>query len=263
MLRMLRVEGRRTVQSLALWIIFGVMVVVSFWFSGMTFAKFPEEISAAYGMQYGTATPMSRGEYVFLRTMSDASFTAWLSVIAGALLIGMEFSNRTINHLIYAGNRRISILVVKLLYFYLCTLFLSAVYPVASCFRYSLTWFSGLTQSDVAYVLRCVGCRTLIDMAMMSFALVSAFAFRDVIRTLVCSLIIVVVLSQLMNIVRGVGNGALIKNMIDYFPALTINKIMFRDASVENIRRSMLYSCTMILSTWISCHLFFRKANLK
>ena len=263
MLRMLRVEGRRAVQSLALWIIFGIMVVVSFWFSGMTFAKLPEELSAAYGMQYETPTPMSRGEYVFLRTMSDASFTAWLSVIAGALLIGMDFSNRTINHLIYAGNSRISILIVKLLYFYVCTLFLSAVYPVANCFRYSMTWFSGLKQSDFTYVLRCVGCRTLIDMAMMSFALVPAFAFRDVIGTLVCSLIIVVVLSQLMNITRGVGDGALIKNAIEYFPALAINKIMYRDTSVETIRKAMLYSGTMVLITWISCHLFFRKADLK
>ena len=66
-----------------------------------------------------------------------------------------------------------------------------------------------------------------------------------------------------MNIIRGVGDGALIKNAIEYFPALAINKTMYRDTSVETIRKAMLYSGTMVLITWISCHLFFRKADLK
>ena len=91
MLRMLRVEGKKTLLSVTLWAIFAVMVFISFWFSGMNFSKLPDELSSAYGMQYALEEPMSRGEYVFLRTMSDASFTAWLSIIAGALIIGMDF----------------------------------------------------------------------------------------------------------------------------------------------------------------------------
>ncbi|MBO4297504.1 MAG: hypothetical protein J5998_01795 [Clostridia bacterium] len=262
MLRMLKVEGCKTLRSASLWVIFIVMIAISIIFTSPTFSRLPETLKSAYGMQYALEQPMSRGEYVFLRTMSDASFTAWLSVIAGALIIGMDFANRTVNNLIYAGNKRISILIVKLFYFYLSALLLSAVYPLANCIKYSADWFSGMASSDIVYVLRCVSCRALIDMAMMSFALVSAFAFRDVIRTLVCSLITIVAISQLMRIAGDIENNA-IKAIIEYFPAFAIQKVMLRDTSREVIQRSMLYSAVMVMLTGISCYLFFKKADLK
>lgn len=263
MLRMLRVEGKKTLLSVTLWAIFAVMVFISFWFSGMNFSKLPDELSSAYGMQYALEEPMSRGEYVFLRTMSDASFTAWLSIIAGALIIGMDFSNRTINNLIYAGNKRINVLIVKLVYFYISTFLLSSVYPAVNCIKYSLKWFYELTQDDVIYVLRCIAYRAILDMAMMSFTLVSAFVFRDIVRTLGCSLIIIVVMSQLMGMVNGIENGSMIRDIVEYFPAYSIRKVMFREVSSEIVNRSMLYSTVMILITGLSCYILFRRADLQ
>ena len=93
MFRLFAFEGHKAIRNLAFWIIFGVMLIVGFWFSGMMFEKLPDVLGSAYGMQYALEQPISRGEYVFLRTISDVSFTAWLSVIAGAMLIGLEFSN--------------------------------------------------------------------------------------------------------------------------------------------------------------------------
>ena len=263
MFRLFAFEGHKAVRNLAFWIIFGVMLIVGFWFSGMMFEKLPDVLSSAYGMQYALKQPISRGEYVFLRTISDVSFTAWLSVIAGAMLIGLEFSNRTINHLIYAGNSRLSIIIVKLFYFYISTLILSLVYPIANCLKYSTDWISNLTADDLHYVLRCVVTRCVIDMAMMSFSLISVFVFRDVIRSLGCSLIVIVVLSQLMGLANNIDSNTLLGRLIQYFPAYAVKKIMFRDVARSDLYYSLIYSFIMVFGTSLTCYLLFRRADIK
>ena len=255
-------EGKRTAQSITLWVVFAIMVSISFIYSGAAFSRFPEQLSSAYGIQYASSRPISRGEYVFLRTMGDASFTAWMSVIAGALLIGMDFENRTINNLIFAGNRRITIVIVKLFYFFISSILLSAVYPIISCLRFSTKWFSELNQDDILYVLRCASYRAIIDMAMMSFALISVFIFKDIIKTLVCSLIIIVFLSLLMNAANGTENE-IMKTVIEYFPARSIQRVMMREADTETVQKALLYSGIMVMVTCVSCFLLFRKADLR
>ena len=255
MYRMLRVEGKKTVQSITLWVIFGVMLVILFLYSKAAFAKFPEVLHG-YGIK-SAGEDMSRGEYVFLRTMGDASFTAWMSIIAGALLIGFDFQNRTINNLIYSGNRRGSILFVKLLYFYLCAIILSALFPITACLIYSTKWLSSLTRDDASYVWRCIACRSLTDMAMMSFPLIMVFIFRDIIRSLIASLVITVALALFLGVLNGKGF------ILEYFPARAIKAVMQRDASAETIKNSLLYSAVMVVITCASCYLLFRKADLE
>ena len=255
MLRILGLEGKKTVQSITLWVIFAIMLAISFLYSKSAFAKFPD-VLYEYGQQK-TGEAISRGEYVFYRTMGDASFTAWMSIIAGALLIGLDFQQRTINNLIYAGYRRVSILLIKLFYFYLSAILLSALYPITACLIYSTKWLSGLTQDDVAYVLRCVVCRLPIDMAMMSFSLIIVFIFKDVIRSIVVSLIITVGMAMLLNAMSGTGY------IVDYFPARVIRVVMERNAPIETIKNAMLYSTTMVAITCITCFLLFRKTDLK
>ncbi len=255
MLRMLCLEGKKTAQSLTLWVIFIIMIAISFLYSKSAFAKFPE-VLVGYGQQY-TGQSISRGEYVFYRTMGDASFTAWMSVIAGALLIGLDFQRRTINNLIYAGHRRISILTVKLFYFYLSAILLSALYPIVACLIYSTKWLSGLSKGDASYVWHCIAYRPLIDMAMMSFSLIMVFLFKDVVRSLIGSLIITVGLSMMLNAMSGTGFIA------EYFPARAIRAVMERNVSAETVKNAMLYSTAMVLITCTTCYLLFRKADLK
>ena len=248
-------EGKKTVQSVTLWVVFAIMLAISFLYSKSAFSKFPETLYE-YGYQY-TNEAISRGEYVFFRTMGDASFTAWMAVIAGALLIGYDFQNRTINNLIYAGNRRVSILIVKLFYFYLSAIVLSALYPIVACLIYSTRWLSGLTQDDAKYVWRCVACRPLIDMAMMCFSLIIVFIFRDIIRSLIASLIITVAIALFLGVLNGNSFIA------EYFPARVIRIVMQRNASTETIKNAMLYSGAMVAVTCLACYLLFRKADLK
>ena len=255
MLRMFCLEGRKTVRSMTLWVIFLVMLAISFLYSKSTFAKFPEVLSG-YGNQYAGLT-INRGEYVFYRTMGDASFTAWMSVVAGALLIGLDFQRRTVNNLIYAGHRRVSILIVKLFYFYLSAILLSALYPIVSCLNYSTKWFSELTREDVSYIWRCIARRPLIDMAMMSFSLILVFIFKDVVRSLIGSLIITLGMSFLLGAMGGSGF------IVDYFPAHAIKAVMERDVSAETVKNAMLYSTTMVVATCTACYLLFRRADLK
>ena len=255
MLRLLRVEGKKTIQNVILWVVFGIMLAISFLYSKATFVKFLEILNS-YSMQYA-GEAITRGEYVFLRTMGDASFTAWMAVIAGALLIGFDFQNRTINTLIFAGNRRASILIVKLLYFYLSAIVLSALYPITACLIYSTKWLSGLTQDDARYVWRCVACRALIDMAMMSFSLIIVFIFKDIIRSLIASLIVTVTLALFINALSGNGFIA------EYFPARVIRVVMQRNVGADTTKNAMIYSAVMVAVTCVSCYLLFRKADLK
>ncbi|MBQ9408623.1 MAG: hypothetical protein IJU28_04430 [Clostridia bacterium] len=255
MFRMLCFEGRKTVQSISLWVIFIIMLAISFLYARSTFSKFPEML---YNYDHpSSGISISRGEYVFYRTMGDASFTAWMSVIAGALLIGLDFQRRTINHLIYAGHRRISIVIVKLFYFYLSAILLSALYPIIACLLYSTKWLSGLSLEDANYVWRCIACRPLNDMAMMSFSLVMVFLFKDVVRSLIGSLIITVGLSLLLGAMSGTGF------ITEYFPARAIRAVMERNASAETIQNALCYSAVMVGITAITCSFLFRQADLK
>ena len=100
-------------------------------------------------------------------------------------------------------------------------------------------------------------------MTMMSFSLISVFIFRDVIRSLGCSLIVIVVLSQLMGLANNIDSNTLLGKLIQYFPAYAVKKIMFRNVARNDLCYSLIYSFIMVFGTGLTCYLLFRRADIK
>ena len=261
MLRMLRVEGRKAFLNVPFWVLFALMVLASLAWSNGSFSRLPAVLTAGSGAAAVQET-ITRGEYVFTKSVSDSSFTGWLAVAAGGALIGSAFSGRTVNNLIYSGHRRTAILFVKLFYFYLSTIILSGVYPLVCCLRFSLGWL--LTGADRAYVLRCLAFRLVIDMAMMTFSLIPAFIFREnFVFSMGCSLVVVLLLSQGLSISAGAAQqSAIARFLYQNFPACALPRLTSRAATPEIIVPALIFNGVMVLGTVITCYLLFRRANL-
>ncbi|MGL4372864.1 MAG: ABC transporter permease, partial [Turicibacter sp.] len=214
MFNLIRSEWIKLRYNLVLGIMMVVLVLISFGLASAGFGKLPEHLTADTP-QFFTGVEMARGEFVFQRAMGDSSFTAWLSIVFTALFIGMEFTTRNINQAIFAGNSRLKIFIVKIVQCYIIACIVSGIYPLVSCLRYSLPWFSELSLSDVGYIFRCIGIKMLLDMAMMSIGIISTFALRDFIRPLAFNLIFTVVLSQLLGLRHSLDSTSILYRILN------------------------------------------------
>lgn len=261
MYNLIRSEFMKLRYNIVLGVTAAAMIFIALWFSGISFGKIPEMLTAKTP-QFFTGADMMRGEYVFMRTMGDSSFTAWLSIIFAAVFIGMDFVNRMINQAIFAGNSRLRIFTVKIVEFYAVACLISFFYPLVSCLRYGTAWFGTLHPQDMAYILRCAGLRVLLDMAMMSVGIVTAFAFRDIVRPLAVTLITTVVLSQLLGLRHSLDGMPVIKQLMEMYPAFQFQVVMDKAATSAQIATAVWSAVTMITVTIVASYLFFRKADL-
>lgn len=122
--------------------------------------------------------------------------TIWLVLFSAilALLIGQDFTNRTIHLEIVAGHSRIKIFISKCLIYLALFNILMLLSPIVGSIRMSfqLGW-GGSWNSNVMYILRVVGFLVLLNSAVFSICIFFAFLFRDSAKTVSVSMIVLFV----------------------------------------------------------------------
>lgn len=258
---LIRVEWMKLRYNLVLGVMIIVLALISFALSSASFGAMPEYLTAETP-QFFPGVEMSRGEFVFKRVMSDPSFTAWLSIVFTSIFIGVDFSNRNMNQLIFAGNSRRRIFVVKILECYIVAGFVSGIYPIVSCLRYALPWFMDLSTSDYAYILRCVGIKALLDMGIMSIGIITTFALRDFIRPLAVNLVLTIVLSQVLGMRYLLDVTSIGYKVLSLYPSFQYTKVIERNITNQEILNAVVPTLILIALTMIISYNLFRKAEL-
>lgn len=262
MFNLMRAEWIKLRYNISCGVVIAAMALVSLWFSGISFGRLPVRLDES-SPHFFSGTVMMRGEYVFQKTMGDPSFTIWLSILFAALFIGADFSKRTINDGIYAGNSRSNIFMVKMAQFYMVSCLVSFLYPAISTLQYGSEWLAALTWEDAAYIFRSAGLRFLLDMSLMSISIIAVFAFRDVIRSMACSLIITLVLSQLLGIRHSLESDSILRKIMDIYPAFQMAPVMSPVVETALIRNAVITALIFIIATVAVSYLLFRRADLE
>ena len=197
------------------------------------------------------------GEIVFAAAMGNTSMTEWFAALIGIGLVGREFMERTIELPVYAAYKRVHIALVKMLYSYLLIIVISGLYPLISCIRVGMGFFMTLGSAGWLYAMRCIGIRMLLDMAMMSVALLCAFVFRDVVRNLVCIISITAVLTFFKEVLP------LNSWIVFYYPSMVLPRLMQREINSQVLIKALAYSVAMLGVNGSVCCVLFQRAELK
>ncbi|MGL4343609.1 MAG: hypothetical protein ACRCTE_00280 [Cellulosilyticaceae bacterium] len=261
MLRLMHAEWIKLRYNWVLGLMLAILCLISFILAGASFGMLPEYLTAETP-QFFTGIEMSRGEHVFERVMRDVSFTSWLSLIFAPLFIGTEFTSRSMNQYIFAGHTRLKIFVVKILECYLFVCIASAIYPIVSCLRYSLPWLIQMEPHDVAYVLRCIGMRVVLDMAIMNISIIATFALKDFIRPIVASLVATLVVVQFLGIRYSLDPASVGYKILSFYPSYQYSEVMRRTATNEQILVAIYSAGFFIVLTVGISYCLFRRAEL-
>lgn len=261
MFNLIRAEWIKLRYNWVLGVMLLVLCLIGFAMAGASFGMLPEYLTAETP-QFFTGVEMSRGEHVFHRVMKDPSFISWLSIVFTALFIGVDFINGSINQAIFAGNTRLRIFIVKIIECYIVACIASSIYPIISCLRYSLPWFASLSRDDFVYVLRCIGFRALLDMAVMDISIITTFALRDFIRPMVATLISTLVLVQFLGIRYSLEHTSTLYRILNFYPGGQYAEVMTKTATNEQLITALFSAMVFILLTVITSYLLCRKAEL-
>ena len=250
--RLIRAELAKLQQLCILGLIFFITVIASYWISGILYENSTMQSSESFG------------EMVFVRSMSQASYTAWIAVIFSCLLIGVDFSDRTVFRSVFAGISRIKYFLFKAAEYYLITLILASLFPLAACLRYSRGWFSTLDSSGWLYVLRCLGMKLIIDTALISISFLLVFLFRDLVRSLVASIVVTAIFIVQLNELRLTWPAdSILKKLVDFYPAFQLPIVVQPEITLKQLELAIGTSLIIILLLNITAYLCFRHSELK
>ena len=164
--------------------------------------------------------------------------TVWLVIFSAvvALLLGQEFTNRTIHMEIASGHSRMTIFSSKCLAYLAVFNLLMLLGPVVGSVRMSfLLGWGGSWNNDAVYLLREIGYSVLLNSAVFSTCLFFAFLFRDSATTVAVSMIVLFVSAMFTAYAEPMG-------WYEYLPWL-------RFLPMNQIRLSLDYSLTTVQSS--------------
>lgn len=119
--------------------------------------------------------------------------TVWLVLFSAivALLMGQDFSNRTIHLEVVAGHSRMAIFFSKCLIYLAVFNLLMLLGPVVGSMRMSfqLGWGNSWNH-DILYILRVILLSVLLNSAVFSVCIFLAFLFKDSAKTVSVSMVV-------------------------------------------------------------------------
>ncbi len=255
MLNLLRAEWTKMRYNIPYGVVILVTALFVYWYSGNRFGD-----TASWKTDFMT---FYWGEFVFKNTMGDAGLTTLITIFLTPLLIGSEFSRRTLNDALFAGHSRLRIFTVKLLFFYLATCLVSILYPVISILRYSREWLHSLPPAEAAaYIWRCLGMHVLLDMALVYLCLIVVFACRDVIRSVAYSLVLTLALSFIFRLVRSLAPETWLSKLIQLYPAYQMKAVMEPQVEGSAIGMAVITGLFFISASIVISYWLFRRADL-
>ncbi|MEK4325677.1 ABC transporter permease [Paenibacillus sp. FSL R7-0297] len=167
--------------------------------------------------------------------------TVWLVLFSAivALMIGHDFTNRTIHLEVVAGHSRIKIFFSKCLIYLAVFNLLMLLGPVVGSIRMSfqLGWGDSWNH-DALYILRVILFSLLLNSAVFSVCIFFAFIFKDSAKTVSVSMIVLFISAMCIAYAGPMG-------WYDVVPWL-------RFLPMNQIRASLAYSLSLVQATEIA-----------
>lgn len=119
-------------------------------------------------------------------SLYNAPILMIITSVFGALYLGKDFADRTIDLLICAGHRRRQIFFVKALFFILGSNLILLLQPILSTILNTLLngWGHTSNPNEVIYLLKLFFVTSILNGAMCGITLIAAFLFKDIGKTL-------------------------------------------------------------------------------
>lgn len=204
------------------------------------------------GVSGGPATSLID---IFNGMVYDSTFLLIIISSVLALILGQEFSCRTIDSEISAGHSRRRIFTSKILIYLAAFNLMAVVYPVAGCIR-EFTRF-GFTDAALFFynMLIAVLYSFLLNSAVFLIAILICFWLRDAAKSVAVTAVITFVLSLYL------GYGLMLKLPISFLPVYQIR---------EAVSKSVIWlpSAILVGAVWIAALVIlawnqFKKCDLK
>lgn len=187
-------------------------------------------------------------------TASTKDFVALFACAAYAgMAIGGDFSKRTIQKLVMAGHKRISVLVSKLLsYFVGCTiLYIISTLFITLPYVLALGWGVDFTNGEIRMIIGTMLLSMLFHLCTATITFFIAFWIKETgIATAVCLFIMLV-------LVLAMNNTGTADNMVAY--AMSSGIALDKELIWQTITMSIIELC----GGTVLAYLLFRKVELK
>ena len=200
----------------------------------------------------GAATSLAD---IFNGMVYDSTFLLILMSSILALILGQEFSCRTVDLEITAGHSRKAIFFSKVIAYLIAFNFMALVYPIAGCIR-EFSRF-GLTNAGALFyqVIKAVLYSFLLNSATFFIAIWICFSLRSSAKAVAVTAVVTFVLSLYL------GYGMMLKLPVAFFPTYQIreavtNLIFFQPWA---ILVGAVWIIALMMFSWLS----FRKCELK
>ena len=192
---------------------------------------------------------------IFNGMVYDSTFL--LIFISGilALILGEEFSWRTINQEVCSGHARIHIFSSKIIVYLTAFNLMALVYPIAGCLREYVRF--GITDiaAFICNVLKTAGYSFLLNSAMLLIAIFFGCCFRSTSKAVSFTVIVLFALSLYL------GYGMKLKFPISFLPIFQIREAVSAQKIVilESLSVAACWWGVLIFLSWR----MFRRCELK
>lgn len=209
-------------------------------------------ISEAMGPEGGAVTSLSG---VFNGMVYDSTFLLIIISSILAMILGQEFSSRTIDQEIFAGHTRKQIFVSKLIAYLIAFNIMAIIYPIAGSIR-ELTRF-GIENLNVFFynVIKAVIYSCLLNSVLFLIAIMICCLLQNTAKAVAVTALVSFVMSLYL------GYGMKLNLPISFLPIYQIRIAVSGTELVifSCIFVSLVWSSVLILLSWS----VFRKCDLK
>lgn len=172
-----------------------------------------------------------------------------------ALILGQEFSWRTIDQEICAGHTRKQIFIIKIFSYLVAFNLMAIVYPIAGCIREYMRF--GIANAGLfSYnMIKAIVYSFLLNSAMLLLAIFFCYCFRSTVKAVAITAITMFVLSLYL------GYGMMLGLPISFLPIFQIRQaISVQEVIIPySLVVAVMWWCVLIFLSWRK----FSKCDLK
>lgn len=192
---------------------------------------------------------------VFNGMVYDSTFLLIIISCVLALILGQEFSFRTIHQEISAGHSRLTVFLSKTAVYLTAFNLLALVYPTAGCIR-EFSRFGLSDPGSFFYALAKAAVNSfLLNSSVFLIPVLCCFGLKSMTKALSVTALVTFVSSLYL------GYGMMLKLPVRFLPAFQIRKMVTGTGvfSIESLAVAIVWNAILIYASW---HIF-RRCDLK
>lgn len=204
-------------------------------------------VSEVMGPSGGKAASLAD---IFNGMVYDSTFL--LIIISGilSLILGQEFSHRTIDLEISAGHSRKAIFASKVIAYLAAFHIMALIYPLAGCIREFFRF--GIDDGGVIFynVVKAVVYSCLLNSAVFLIAILVCCCLRSSVKAVAVTVVVTFVLSLYL------GYGMMLELPVDFLPIYQIRMAVSTDAffQLTAVLNGVIWGSLLIVPAWIKFH---------